>query len=144
MQLQEFVTTSIVQIVKGIENAVDQLKDSTAIVSPGTVVAAHKDWQASCSYYAPNAKHSTRVIHSVEFDVAVYASEGKETKGGIGIMVGTIGLGSQGKSDVSSSSQSRLKFTVPIVLPAGDAGKAVEPDDNEHARREADPENWTA
>ncbi len=31
-------------------------------------------------------------------------------------MVGTIGLGSHGKSDKSQSSESRIKFTVPIIL----------------------------
>jgi hypothetical protein len=124
MQLQEFVTGSIVQIVKGIEDAVAQLKDTTAIVSPGTSLLSHKDWQAANSYYDPTSNRSTRVIHSVDFDVAVYVSEGKETKGEIGVVAGVIALGSQGKSDESTSSQSRLKFSVPMVLPAGDASKS--------------------
>ena len=32
-------------------------------------------------------------------------------------MVGSIGLGSQGKSDSENSSHSRIKFKVPMVLP---------------------------
>jgi hypothetical protein len=124
MQLQEFVTGSIVQIVKGIEDAVEQLKDTNAIVSPGTALLSHKDYQAADYFYAPTSNRSCRLMHKVEFDVAVYATEGKETKGGIGVMVGAIALGSQGKSDTSSSSQSRLKFSVPMVLPAGDAPKS--------------------
>ena len=58
-----------------------------------------------------------RIVESIEFDVAVTVSEGKETKGGIGILVGSIGLGSQGKSDSEHSAVSRLKFRVPFVLP---------------------------
>jgi hypothetical protein len=37
MNFQNFVTESIVQIVRGIEAASDTLKDSTAVVSPKNV-----------------------------------------------------------------------------------------------------------
>lgn len=43
--------------------------------------------------------------------------EGKETKGGIGIMVANIGLGSQGKSQNEKGSESRMKFSNPLMLP---------------------------
>jgi hypothetical protein len=63
-----------------------------------------------------------RVVQEIEFDVAVHATEGTETKGGIGIMVGAIGLGSQGKSQAGNASESRIRFTIPMVLPvASDA-----------------------
>jgi len=60
-------------------------------------------------------------VHLIRFDVAVYAAEGKETKGGISIMVGTIGLGSQGRSDSSASTTSRIQFGIPMLLPTAKA-----------------------
>lgn len=119
MELKQFAAESLVQIVRGIEDATKQLADSAAIVSPGSFQSVHSDFKAtSVGFHAPG-KYDRRV-EQVEFDVAVYASEGKETKGGIGIVVGSIGIGTQGKSDAASSSQSRLKFAVPVVLPQGD------------------------
>ena len=53
----------------------------------------------------------------MEFDVAVTTSEGTETKGGIGVVVGAIVLGSHGKTDRSNISVNRIKFTVPIDYP---------------------------
>jgi hypothetical protein len=61
--------------------------------------------------------HTGEVVGMVEFDVAVRATEGKETKGGIGVVAGVIGLGSSGKSDSSSGSESRIKFSIPVLLP---------------------------
>jgi len=58
-----------------------------------------------------------QVVSFVEFDMAVTATEGKETKGGIGVVAGVFTLGSAGKSDAASGSESRIKFSVPLLLP---------------------------
>lgn len=120
MNLQNFVTESIVQIVRGIEAASEALKDSTAVVSPKNVQPSDTERTHLFGYLIEPESHSTyrTAVQRIDFDVAVYAEEGTETKGGIGLMVGTIGLGSQGKSDKSHSSESRIKFAVPIILPA--------------------------
>jgi hypothetical protein len=119
MNFQNFVTESIVQIVRGIEAASDTLKDSTAVVSPKNVRPTDTQREYLFGYREPDSQgtHPT-AVQRIDFDVAVYAEEGTETKGGIGLMVGTIALGSQGKSDRSHSSESRIKFAVPIILPA--------------------------
>lgn len=119
MNLQNFITESIVQIVRGIEAANVVLKDSTAVVSPKNVIPSDAERPHIFGFLAePAAQNKYRTaVQCVDFDVAVYAEEGTETKGGIGLMVGTVGLGSHGKSDKSQSSESRIKFTVPIILP---------------------------
>ena len=119
MNLQNFITESIVQIVRGIEAANTALNDSTAVVSPKNVIPSDSERPHIYGYLVePGAHGKYRTpVQRVDFDVAVYAEEGTETKGGIGLMVGTLGLGSHGKSDKSHSSESRIKFTVPIILP---------------------------
>jgi small neutral amino acid transporter SnatA (MarC family) len=49
--------------------------------------------------------------------VAVTATDGTKTKGGIGVFVGAVGLGSQGQSEELKQSMSKIKFTVPLALP---------------------------
>jgi hypothetical protein len=56
-------------------------------------------------------------VQSIHFDVAISIEQGTETKGGIGLVVGAVTLGSQGKSDTSNTSQSRIQFTIPMALP---------------------------
>jgi hypothetical protein len=56
----------------------------------------------------------------VEFDVAVTTTENTGTKGGIGVFVGAVGFGSQGHSDAGKTQLSRLKLSVPTLLPRGE------------------------
>ena len=118
MDLATFIKESLVQIARGIEGANEALADTSAKVNPRGIMPSPKGDTKFYGYLNENdPKKYLRVVQEIEFDVAVYASEGTETKGGIGIMVGAIGLGSQGKSQAGSTSESRLKFTVPMVLP---------------------------
>ena len=59
-------------------------------------------------------------MQAVKFDVAVTATEGTGTKGGIGVVAGVFALGSQEQSSAEVSAVSRLKFAVPIALPYGE------------------------
>lgn len=106
MNLRDFVKETLVEIAEAVDEANDALKDKGAFVNPVKVVP-----------HTGRATEHVRQLHEVEFDVAVTAEEGKETKGGLGIMVGTIGLGAQGKSETSGSTHSRVKFKIPLLLP---------------------------
>ena len=117
MNLQEFITQALVQISAGISDADDQLQQHGAIVNPRHVVGATHDKENIYGYIPESGKTMRRAVHNVEFDVAVTAVEGKETKGGIGVVAGVFALGSHGKSEESSTSVSRLKFRIPVALP---------------------------
>ena len=108
------------QIALGIENAAERLKGSKALVNPRNV---NTDTSLTSGIYGfvDTETHYFKVVQKIEFDVAVTASSGTATKGGIGIMVGAIGLGSQGQSEAQDSSVSRIKFVVPMVLPMENA-----------------------
>ena len=113
MDLKEFVTETIIQIVSGVAEAQSQSEAFGAKVGPRlTGSSAHKVQQGVLSSEGGNAQ-------MVQFDVALTAKEGTGTKGGIGIVAGAINLGSTGQSNEENSSISRVKFSVPISLPNG-------------------------
>jgi hypothetical protein len=119
MQLNEFISETLVQIAKGIDAANAQLADSTAKVNPLNVYPIDEKYSSTIYGHIQKGGLAVNpVVHLIRFDVAVFAAEGKETKGGIGIMVGTIGLGTQGKSDASASTTSRIQFGIPMLLPS--------------------------
>ena len=120
MNLQDFIKETLVQIARGIEGAAAELKGSKAIVNPRNVQTGTGDDRHVYGFLDTQTSFF-KAVQKVEFDVAVTASTGTATKGGIGIMVGAIGLGSQGKSEAQDSSISRIKFLVPMVLPMEDA-----------------------
>jgi len=65
--------------------------------------------------------HPTEDTYSsyIEFDVAVTVTEGAERKGGIGVAAGIFAIGGQGKTETQSGTVSRIKFSVPVMLPSG-------------------------
>ena len=111
IKLEDFVAESLIQIVRGVEKAQNELGDSMARINPrlsrlrteGTVGSA-KDAQA-------------QPVYPVQFDVAVMASEETSTAGGIGVVVGVFGLGSRGQSAEGGGQTSRIQFKVPVLLP---------------------------
>lgn len=118
MDLRDFIKETIIQVALGIEDAAEALKDSSAIVNPKNVLGTAGASDAKVYGYLGDANNTSRqAVQRIDFDVAVSVGSGTETKGGIGLIVGAIALGSQGKSDASSTSQSRIQFSVPMVLP---------------------------
>ena len=97
MELKTFVSQTLIEILEGVSLAQDKAGELGAKVIPTL---------------APGGGS----IRDIEFDVEVKTAEGTETKGGIGIYVGAIGLGSQGQSNAQTSSVGRIRFAIPVVM----------------------------
>lgn len=111
MELKEFVSRALQEIVAGVA-------DAQGIVQGGEINP--KIWQSQRDAAAKMKileSNSGKWIHLVEFDVAVTVAEGTGTKGGLGLVVGPIALGSSGQSTNQSSTVSRIKFEVPVAWP---------------------------
>jgi len=111
MELQEFISATLIQVLEGVRDAkAHQLtQNDGGQINPHTVGTKHPDKQVS--------QETKTIVQDVEFDVAVTVEKGTETKGGILVVLGAVSLGSSGKSDKSSATVSRIKFSIPIGLP---------------------------
>ncbi len=118
MKLEEFITTTLTQIINGVRKAQLDTKDSaveqgeTGLVNPRVTYGADD---------APKGKHYAtsggNVVQMVDFDVAVTTQESADVKAGFGVFVAGIGLGTKGGVSSQDSAISRIKFQVPIALP---------------------------
>ncbi|SRR6266480_2435231 len=113
MKLKDFVAETLKEIIDGVIEARDYYATKGGSVNSPNIV-----YKMSAASQLMD-QESGQIAQMIEFDVAVTAAEGTETKGGIGVFVGPIGLGSQGKSDSSNTSVSRIKFSIPVLLPKG-------------------------
>lgn len=104
MELHVFIRETLSQIVMGIKEA----QQSDAITKTNAAIAPS----------GQGISDDGKLNQEVHFDIAVTTQSGKETKGGVGLFVGPITLGSAGKSDQSTDSTNRIKFSVPVYLPA--------------------------
>jgi len=117
MELKDFVAESLKQIIDGVNEVKAYADDNGAVVNP-------RRWAwNSTNVQAKYDRKTGAAIETIEFDVAVTAIEGTQTKGGVGVFMGAVGLGSQGQSENQNTSVSRLRFSVPIVLPFTDNPK---------------------
>ena len=116
MQLKDFVSESLVEIIEGLEDAQTRIQSSDAKVVP-EINKLFVNSNTGGTNLAFGYDKNGNVMHHIEFDVAVTASEGKETKGGIGVVAGMFALGSQGASQEANQSISRIKFKVPVSFP---------------------------
>jgi hypothetical protein len=112
MELQEFIRRTIVEIVSAVVEAQKEIAATGAVINPSGV-AFRPDQHQGSSWTGDG-----NLVRLIQFDVAITASEGTGTKGGIGIMMGAIALGSQGQSKQATEAVSRLRFEVPLLLPA--------------------------
>jgi hypothetical protein len=128
MELKEFVTESLMQIVEGIADAQKRLKDSGSEAIINTNMTA-----TDVGHVVTGGRR--RPVEFVEFDVAVVANEGTEMKGGMGLTVASLlKIEAGAKGNQSTGSESRIKFKVPMSYPmhkwsAGNVSAEIASDD---------------
>ncbi len=112
MDLKEFVAQTLGQIVGGVKDAQAETLALGGEVNPH-LNTTHAELGKQGFLWAGG-----RYAQVVQFDVALTVTEGTGTKGGIGVFAGAVTLGSSGQSKAENTSVSRVKFSVPLVLPS--------------------------
>lgn len=112
MNLQDFISTSLSQIIHGISDAQELVADTNAIIQPAKIAGAGN---LSDILYV----HERGPVSTVEFDVALTVTEGTEHESRIGVLLGSIGgsAGARGRDEFGSAH--RVKFSIPILYPGG-------------------------
>lgn len=110
MELKDFVSVTIKQLIDGVVEAQGYAAEKGALVNPSVVLT----FGDSKGVVTDRHGNSGQLI---EFDVALTTTEGDQYKGGLGIFVGPVGVGTQGQADFQNSTVSRIKFVLPVFLP---------------------------
>jgi hypothetical protein len=110
VQLREFVKITIEEIVEGAAQAQASIKERGGIVNPSNM-----SFQKDGSWN--NYQHA--MPQEVLFDVALTSTDKAGTTEGIGVFLGSISLGKKNASDVEHVAITKVRFTVPLVLPPG-------------------------
>lgn len=112
MELKEFVAETLTQILEGVSNAHSKAKELGGEVNPH-LMSDHKEMSKYGILWAGG-----QAAPVVQFDVALTVVEGSGVKAGIGVFGGAINIGTSGESTNENTSVSRVKFSVPVVLPS--------------------------
>ena len=114
MKVDEFIFESIKQVTDGIDNARDYAETKGAKISGENLNFIGAKNGGGIVYMNQD---NSEIIEKIDFDIAVTAKEGDKVKGGVGLFVGAVGIGTQGHIESENSSMSRIKFSVPLHLP---------------------------
>jgi hypothetical protein len=113
MELNVFIRETLGQIVSGVREAQTATQQHGANINPTDI------------YFERDGQHNaySAMPQDVHFDVALTSTETGGATGGIGVFLGAIKVGTEGKLEAQTSAVTRVQFTVPVVLPLGKSMK---------------------
>jgi hypothetical protein len=120
MELKEFIKESLIQISKAIEESNEELKDTDAAINPGCIQINSENSQAYGRQSYKAEHDELKVVHKIDFDVAVYAQDDQKAGGGAKISIASISMGTDAEVKYSNKSESRLRFSIPVIYPESD------------------------
>ena len=115
MELKEFVAETIIQIIDGIKSAQKYGTESGTEVIPSDPIVMQESIKGFA--LSRTVRGAPYYVNLIEFDIAVTSHEGGEAKAGFGVFIADVGVGLKGKTDFTSSTANRIKFTIPVVIP---------------------------
>jgi hypothetical protein len=115
MELKEFVSQTLIEIVQGVRSAQINVRSMGASVSPRMklIKKGNPSWIGITN--EPFGWDSP--VLPVEFDVALTVIKGKGSQSGIGVVLGAVGIGGRRESKSSDERENRVRFVIPLSLP---------------------------
>jgi hypothetical protein len=111
VELKDFVRSTIEQIVEGAVLAQQSISAKGGIVNPSSL-QFRKDGAWNTYEHA--------MPQEVEFDVALTSTDKSGSSEGIGVFLGSVALGKKNEKGVESVALTRVRFSIPLVLPPGE------------------------
>jgi len=117
MELKDFISETILQIVSGVIDATVKCKDIDVIVNPDVTVGK-KD-----AFWIPSNKKDyklVRRVQQIDMDICVTVTENESNELGAkaGIFVFAIGANSKGTKE--NKNENRVRFSIPVCLPVSE------------------------
>lgn len=125
MDLQVFVREALVQVTRGVVEADEALREVGGLVNPhGVYLTNAPGAQQPFVSWDPQGAGRHRLAQVVEFDIAVYVSEEQAKGAGGGLKISILHAGGHAEVGTASGSESRLRFSVPLVMPPSKNAKS--------------------
>ena len=113
MELKEFITQTLININQGIIDAQEQTKESGIVINPKNIKKRDNNiYEVYNGYSAP--------IQEIEFNIVVNVAEGKDSKIAVGAFTGMLSGGVRNTNQNNSSTQTTIKFNLPVQFPSND------------------------
>lgn len=116
MELKEFITQTLININQGIIDAQERTKDSGILINPQNFRKRDSNIYEVCN-------GNSAPIQEIEFNVVVNVTDGKDSKIAVGAFTGLLSGGVSNTNQNNNSTQTTIKFNLPVQFPSNDALK---------------------
>jgi hypothetical protein len=121
LELRDFVRSTITELISAVKDAQVTAAEQGARINPHLSAWDLKEGKLGTFYMMDDGSIFTRI----DFDIALTHTGSTQTKGGVGVALGVVGLGSSGQSASGKTALSRIQFSLGLVLPV--QKKAAQP-----------------
>ncbi|MDC1812323.1 hypothetical protein POZ03_17825 [Bacteroides uniformis] len=124
MELKEFIKESLSQIIDAVIETQDKYKETNVLICPDDIQGKDNNLHIDNENLYQCYSRYTRV-QNIEMDIAISVTEKEGNKSGIGIAK-IINAGISSENAQQNESISKIKFSIPIVLPTTNTQKYFE------------------
>lgn len=110
MELKDFITETLTQMMEGVKNAQEKAKGFGAIVNPPS---PHK--KESTIDYGDLGEYQR--IQTIEFEVSLTSTSTSDSQKGISVAFAGIGAKGGKENTEQNSIVNKIRFDIPIALP---------------------------
>lgn len=122
MELKEFISDVLTQIVEGAEKAQANVEKYGATINPG---GFHQ--VKGVEYYGRYAEPDNAPVSlcDISFEVSVSSDTSSGAGAGVSILFGAVNVGGKGSENSTEGMVNVIKFTIPVALTAHKANPHV-------------------
>lgn len=124
MELKEFIKESLSQIIDAVVDTQDKYKETNVLICPDDIQGENNNLYIRDENLYQFYNRNTRV-QNIEMDIAISVTEKEGNKSGLGIAK-IINAGISSENAQQNESISKIKFSIPIVLPTTNAQEYFE------------------
>lgn len=124
MELKEFIKESLSQIIDAVKETQEKYKDTNVVICPDNIQEVKSGLYILDENEYDNYSSRSKV-QNIEMDIAISVTEKEGNKSGLGIAK-IINAGISSENVQQNESISKIKFSIPIVLPTTNAQEYFE------------------
>lgn len=124
MELKEFIKESLSQIIDAVKETQEKYKDTNVVICPDNIQEVKSGLYILDENEYDNYSSKSKV-QNIDMDIAISVTEKEGNKSGLGIAK-IINAGISSENAQRNESISKIKFSIPIVLPTTNAQEYFE------------------
>lgn len=124
MELKEFIKESLSQIIDAVKETQEKYKDTNVVICPDNIQEVKSGLYILDENEYDNYSSRSKV-QNIDMDIAISVTEKEGNKSGLGIAK-IINAGISSENAQRNESISKIKFSIPIVLPTTNAQEYFE------------------